>query len=327
MRAMHCIRYGEPQDLVLVEVPDPEAGPGEVLVEIEAAGLGFADALSVRGAYQVKRPVPFIPGGEMAGRVIALGAGVPADWLGRRVMAISPRGALAEQAALPVVLCTPIPAALGFEAAASCIVNYGTALYALETRGEVRGGEIVLVLGAAGGVGLAAIDVAKALGASVAAAASSPEKLRLCAEAGADWTIDYSRSEWRKDLEAQLAGRPLHVVVDSVGGPFSEIAFRCLAPGGRLLVVGFAAGEIPRIPLNLPLLKRSSIVGVDWGGSFRHLPPQAPPQMPRLVELVAAGKIHPAAQAAFPLAESGHVLQRMLARQALGKAVIRVRAS
>ncbi len=324
MRAIHCVQYGEPKNLVLVHRDDPVAAPGEVLVTVEAAGLGYADALNVRGAYQVKRPVPFIPGGEMAGRVTGLGEGVPAHWLGRRVMALSPSGSLAERVALPVVLCTPIPDALSAEAAAGCIVNFCTAIYALETCGHLAAGETVLVLGAAGGVGLAALDVAKALGARVAAAASSSEKLQACMALGADWTVDYSRPDWRKALEAALSKRPLNVVVDPVGGPYSETAFRCLAPGGRHLVIGFAAGEIPRIPLNLPLLKRASIVGVDWGGSHRAGPPKPPPEMERLIEWVKAGRIHPAVQAFFPLEEAGEVLQGMLERRQVGKAVIRV---
>lgn len=324
MRAIHCVQYGEPKNLVLVAQDEPKPAPGEVLVAVDAAGLGYADALSVRGAYQIKRPLPFIPGGEMAGRVVGLGEGVPREWLARRVMALSPRGSLAERIALPAVLCTPIPAMLSAEAAAGCIVNYCTALYALETCGQVRAGETVLVLGAAGGVGLAALDVARALGAKVAAAASSPEKLKECATLGADWTVDYSRPDWRKALEAALEKRPLNVMVDPVGGPYSETAFRCLAPGGRHLVIGFAAGEIPRIPLNLPLLKRASIVGVDWGGSHRSGPPKPPPEMERLIALVTAGKIHPAVQATFPLEEAGNALQAMLERRGIGKAVIRL---
>ncbi len=324
MRAMHCVEYGEPKNLALVEIPEPAAGPSEVLVAVEAAGLGYADALNVRGAYQVKRPLPFIPGGEMAGRVVALGAGVPAEWLGRRILAIAPRGSLAERTAVPVALCTPLPDKLSADAAAGCLVNYCTAIYGLEERGQVQPGETVLVLGAAGGVGLAGIDVAKALGATVAAAASSPEKLKACVAMGADLTVDYSQPDWRKALEAVLHKRVLNVVYDPVGGPYSETAFRCLAPGGRLLVVGFAAGEIPRIPLNLPLLKRSSIVGVDWGGSRRGGPPEPPPQLKRLIEWVNAGKVHPQANATYPLEQAGQVLQDMLARKTVGKPVIRV---
>jgi NADPH2:quinone reductase len=295
-------------------------------VAVEAAGLGYADALQVRGAYQVQRPLPYVPGGEMAGRVVALGAGVAPEWLGRAVVGMAPRGSLAERIAVPVAALVPRPENLSAEAAAGLIVNYGTALYGLEEQGRLRAGEIVLILGAAGGVGLAAIDLAKALGATVIAAASSAEKLAVCTARGADHTVDYSRPDWRKALEAVLAGRPLTVVYDPVGGAFSETAFRCLAPGGRLLVVGFAAGEIPRIPLNLPLLKRASIVGVDWGGHHRANPGSAQAELRRLVELAAAGRIHPEATSVYPLEKAGEVLQALVERRNLGKAVIRVGA-
>lgn len=324
MRAMHCVEYGDPRHLVLVDLPEPEAAPGEVVVSVESAGLGYADALNVKGLYQVKRPLPFIPGGEMAGRVVALGGNVSAEWLGKRVLAVATRGSLCLRTALPASLCTEMPDRLTADAAASCLVNYCTAIYGLEERGQLRAGETVLVLGAAGGVGLAAIDVAKALGATVVAAASSPEKLRACIAMGADLTVDYSQPEWRKALEAVLDKRPLHVVYDPVGGPYSETAFRCLSPGGRLLVVGFASGEIPRIALNLPLLKRAAIVGVDWGGSRRGGPPEAPPQLKRLIEWVNIDRIHPQPTATYPLEQAGFVLQAMLERETIGKSVIRV---
>lgn len=330
MRAIHCVAYGEPRQLVPVDLPEPAPGPGEVIVAVEAAGLGYADALQIRGAYHVKRPLPFVPGGEMAGRVVALGAGVPAEWNGQAVLGIAARwgetagGALAERIALPLSSFARRPETLSAEAAAGMIVDYGTALYGLEEQGHLRAGEIVLILGAAGGVGLAAIDLAKALGGIVIAAASSADKLALCKARGADHLLDYSRPDWRKALEAVLAGRPLAVVYDPVGGPYSETAFRCLGPGGRLLVVGFAAGEIPRIPLNLPLLKRASIVGVNWGGHHRANPGWAQKQLSRLVELAESGAIHPQATRVFPLEQAGEVLQALVERRAQGKAVIRV---
>ena len=324
MRAIHCVAYGEPRQLVPVNLPEPAPGPGEALVAVEAVGLGYADALQVRGGYQIKRPLPFIPGGEMAGRVVALGAGVPAEWNGRTVLGMAPSGALAERIAMPLSGCVRRPGVLSAEAAAGMIVDYGTALYGLEEQGRLRAGEIVLILGASGGVGLAAVDLAKALGATVIAAASSADKLALCKARGADHLLEYSQPDWRKALEAVLAGRPLAVVYDPVGGPYSETAFRCLAPGGRLLVVGFAAGEIPRIPLNLPLLKRASIVGVDWGGHHRANPGSSRQQLSRLVELAESGAIHPQATRIFPLEQAGEVLQALVERRAQGKAVIRI---
>jgi NADPH2:quinone reductase len=325
MRAVHCVAYGEPKHLVVVDLPEPTPGPGEVLVAVEAAGLGYADALNVRGAYQVKRAVPFVPGGEMAGVVVAVGPHVGVSWMGSPVLGMAPKGSLAERIVMPVASCVPRPQILSADAAAGMIVNYGTALHGFDYRGQVKAGETVLILGASGGVGLSGIDMAKALGATVIAAASSPEKLKVCAAHGADHVLDYSQPEWRKVLEAILAGRPLNVVYDPVGGPFSEIAFRCLAPGGRLLVIGFAAGEIPRIPLNLPLLKRASIVGVAWGEHHRANPGELPGELRRLVDLVVAGKLHPEATSTYPLEEAGEVLQALLDRRSIGKPVIRVR--
>jgi NADPH2:quinone reductase len=298
-----------------------------VLVEVEAAGLGYADALNVRGAYQVKRPVPFIPGGEMSGTVVAVGPGADASWVGSPILGMAPKGSLAERIVMPATSCVQRPRALSAEAAAGMIVNYGTALNGLDYRGQLKAGETVLVLGAAGGVGLSGIDMAKALGATVIAAASSPKKLAVCTAHGADHTVDYSQPEWRKALEAVLAGRPLNVVYDPVGGAYSETAFRCLAPGGRHLVVGFAAGEIPRIPLNLPLLKRASIVGVAWGEHHRANPGELPGELRRLVDLVVAGKLHPEATTVYPLEKAGEVLQALLDRKSIGKPVIRVRAA
>jgi len=324
MRAVHCTAYGEPRGLEILDLPDPVPGQGEVLVAVEAAGLGYADALNVKGAYQVKRPLPFIPGGELAGRVVAVGPGVGVSWIGNPILGMSPKGSLAERVAMPAAACVLRPEILSAEAGAGMIVNYGTALNGLEYRGQLKAGEMVLILGAAGGVGLSGIDMAKALGATVIAAASSAEKLAVCKAHGADYTIDYSKPDWRKELESVLAGRPLNVVYDPVGGPYSEIAFRCLAPGGRHLVVGFAAGEIPRIPLNLPLLKRASIVGVAWGEHHRANPGEQPGELRRLVDLVVAGKLHPEATAVYPLERAGEVLQSLLDRTSVGKAVIQV---
>jgi NADPH2:quinone reductase len=323
MKAIRCHEYGAPSSLTLEELPDPAPRAGEVVIETEAAGLGYVDALLVAGRYQVKTPLPFVPGSEVAGRIVALGEGVPEKMMGTRVMALSPRGALAEKLALPALGCILVPANMSAEAAAGFIVSYCTALYGFETCGHLREGETVLVLGAAGGVGMAAIDVAKAMGAKVIAAASTDEKRKAALAAGADVALDYSDPEWRKSLEPLTGRRDLDVVYDPVGGDFSEAAFRSLAPGGRHLVVGFAAGDIPRIPLNLPLLKRASIVGVDWGGEIRANPAANIPLMQKLTEWAAAGKIHPEPAASFPLAEAPDVLQRLLDRQSVGKPVIR----
>lgn len=322
MRAVRCVAYGEPKDLRIEEVADPVPGAGEVLIEVEAAGLGYVDALFVRGTYQVKLPLPFTPGSEVAGTISAVGEGISAELIGQRVMALSPLGALAEKIALPAAICTAVPEGMSAEAAAGFLISYCTALYGLENCGALKAGETVLVLGAAGGVGMAAIDVARAMGATVIAAASSPAKRKACEAHGADMTLDYSEPEWRKSLDALTARRGVNVVYDPVGGAYSETAFRCLAPGGRHLVVGFAAGEIPKIPLNLPLLKRASIVGVDWGGYIRANPAANGPLLKRLTEWFEAGRIHPEPSSSYPLDQAGAVLQRLLERGNIGKPVI-----
>jgi NADPH2:quinone reductase len=256
---------------------------------------------------------------------VALGEGAPEALLGKRVMALSPRGALAGRIALPALTCIPVPDNMSAEAAAGFIVSYCTALYGLEECGKLREGETLLVLGAGGGVGMAAIDIAKAMGAKVIAAASSEEKRKAALDAGADIAIDYTNPDWRKELEPLTGRKDVDLVYDPVGGDFSETALRCLAPGGRHLVVGFAAGDIPRIPLNLALLKRCSIVGVDWGGHIRANPAANIPLMKTLTNWVSEGRIHPEPAASYPLAEAPVVLQRLLDRESIGKPVIRFR--
>ena len=322
MRVIRCVNYGEPRDLAVAEMPDPVPGPGEALLAVEAAGLGYVDALFVRGTYQVKLPLPFVPGSEVAGRVIAVGEGVADNLVGRRVMALSNRGALAEKLALPAAMLSPVPEGMSAEAAAGFIVSYCTALYGLETCGHLRAGETLLVLGAAGGVGMAAIDVARAMGARVVAAASTPEKLAAALSHGADMALDYTQADWRKALEALVGKSGLDLVYDPVGGAFSEPAFRSLAPGGRHLVVGFAAGEIPRLPLNLALLKRAALVGVDWGGEIRANPAANLPLMEKLAAWIGEGRLHPEPAAVFPLEKAGEVLQNLLERKSIGKPVI-----
>ena len=322
MRAIQCLAYGEPKDLVLSTIPDPVAGAGEVLIAIEATGLGYVDGLHVRGGYQLKHPLPFIPGSEIAGKVIALGAGAPTDLLGRRVLALAGKDGLAEKIALPAIACALLPDTFSSQAAASALVNYCTALYGLEDCGHVRNGEAMLVLGASGGVGMAAIDVGKSLGAFVIAAASSAEKRAACIARGADLAIDYTQTDWRKSLETSLANRPLNVIYDPVGGVWSETAFRCLAPGGRHLVVGFASGEIARLPLNLALLKRSSLVGVDWGGYVRADRAAGVALIERLIARAGTGSISPKPDSVHRLADAPAVIEGLLTRRNIGKPVI-----
>lgn len=322
MKAIQCLAYGEPKDLFVSDVDEPIVQSDEVVVDVEAAGLGYVDALYVRGGYQVKKPLPFIPGSEIAGLVVAIGENAPSELMGKRVMALSPRGGLAERVAIPVSRCAVLPADFSAEAAASSPLNYCTGIYGLETCGHLQSGETLLVLGASGGVGMAAIDIAKGLGATVAAAASSQEKLAACIKRGADYTVHYTQPDWRNVLKRILGDLNVNVVYDPVGGEWSETAFRCLAPGGRHLVVGFVGGDIPRIPLNLPLLKRSSIVGVDWGGESRANPAVIHPTLQRIVDLFADGKIDPQPSGIYRLDEVPNVLDRILKRENIGKPVI-----
>lgn len=326
MKAIHCIRYGEPEDLIFVDLPKPRPGANEIVIAVEAVGLGFADGLNVRGAYQVKRPLPFIPASEVAGSVVACGASAPAALVGQRVMALAD-GALAEEVVVGADQCIALPPGFGSAAAASSLINYSTAIFGLESCGALKPGEVVLVLGASGGVGLAAIDLAKGLGAEVVAAASSPEKLAACRAYGADLLVDYSKPDWRKSLEQTLDGKKINLVYDPVGGQWSETAFRCLAPGGRHLVVGFAGGEIPRIPLNLPLLKRSSIVGVDWGGHVRATRGAARAILERLIELVKVGRVDPRPTSTHAFEQARAVLSDILNRRSIGKPVIVLRST
>jgi NADPH2:quinone reductase len=322
MRALHCHEYGDPSKLTVEDIAEPVPGPGEVIVRVEAVGLGYVDALRVRGGYQVKNPLPFIPGSELAGRVVGLGAGVPTDLKDRRVMALSPNGALAERIRLPATDCVIVPNALSSAAASGFIVSYCTALYGLQSCGKLQPGETLAVLGAAGGVGLAAIDVAKAMGARVIALASSQEKLQLALRSGADLAVDYSDGDWRKRLQETAGKDGIDMIYDPVGGSFSETAFRCLRPGGRFLVIGFAAGSIAAIPLNLPLLKRSSIVGVDWGGFVRDEPKANLLLLNQLAQWVNQGRLHPQATSQHPLEEAPQILQALLERRSVGKPVI-----
>jgi len=323
MRAVVCEAFGEPQGLKVQEVPEPTPGEGQVVVQVEAVGLGYVDGLLVRGAYQIKPPLPYVPGSEIAGRIIAVGPGISTQRIGERVLALG-HSALSERVALAASACVPLPDGFSAQAAAGALVSYCTNIYAFESCAALRPGETILVLGAAGSVGSSAIDLAKGLGAFVVACASSREKLRAATARGADITVDYSHASWRKDLESALNGRSVNVVYDPVGGGHSETAFRCLAPGGRHLVIGFASGEIPRIPLNLPLLKRSAIVGVDWGGYARAHPDNNRPLLERLFTLYEEGKVHPEPTSVWPLEQAGEVLQSLLDRRSIGKPVIQV---
>jgi NADPH2:quinone reductase len=323
MRAVVCTELGPPEKLVIEDRPALVADPGVVVVGVRAAGLNFVDTLFIQGLYQIKPPPPFVPGSEIAGVVEAVGEGVEGFEPGDRVMAMTGLNGFAEQVALSPEALRRIPDGLDFERAAGFIQSYCTSLHALRDRGELRSGETVLVLGAAGGVGMAAIDIAKAMGARVIAAASSEEKRAACREQGADEVIDYT-SEDLKLRAKELSGGGVDVVYDPVGGDHSEQALRALAPGGRHLVIGFAAGEIPRVPFNLVLLKQCQVVGVDWGGWNTKHRDEGRALLDDLGRMVSEGQLRPRAPQARPLDRTPEALRDLMERRVIGKAVVTV---
>ena len=322
MRAVVCSRLDGPEALGVGEHPDPQPREGQVLVEVRAASLNFPDALMVRGLYQVKPPLPFVPGAEIAGVVRQVGAGVEHPRVGDSVVGLCGHGGFAELCAVDAARTLPLPPGIGFDVGAAFALTYGTALHALRDRAALQPGETLAVLGAAGGTGIAAIECGKALGARVVACASSAAKLELCRAHGADETLDYSSEDLRARLDAIAGKRGIDVVFDAVGGPHTEPAFRATGWHGRLLVIGFAAGEIPRLPLNLALLRERSIVGVYWGDWTRHDPAGHARNMADLAGWLRDGTVKPAITERIGLAEVPAALARMAKRELLGKVVV-----
>ncbi|WP_055405307.1 MULTISPECIES: NADPH:quinone oxidoreductase family protein [unclassified Mycobacterium] len=323
MRAVVCRSYGTPEDLVLEDVDDPVAGPGQLLVRVHAAAVNFPDVLFIAGKYQVKIPPPFIPGNEIAGEVIAAGDGAPFR-PGQRVAGTT-FGAFAEQALLDASQATLVPDDADFASAAAFGVTYRTAYHALRSTAAVAQGDWVVVLGAAGGVGLAAVDLAVALKARVLAAASSPDKLELCRQRGAEATVDYDREDLKSRIR-ELTGDAARVVIDPVGGPYAEPALRALARGGTFVTLGYAAGTIPAIPLNLVLLKDICVRGMEIRTFMADHPDEAVRDMRELSEMFAAGTIRPYIGARFPLSDTAAALRHVADRKVLGKVVIDVTA-
>lgn len=329
MRALLCTRFGPPEDLALTDLPPPSPGPGQVLVAIKACGVNFPDALMLQGKYQHKPPMPFAPGGEIAGVITSLGAGVDAFEVGERVCAWIGYGGFAEQCAVDAAALVRIPSGVSFEHAASFIIAHGSAYHALHDRGRLRAGQSLVVLGAAGGVGLAAVELGRVLGARVIAACSTPEKLNAARAAGAEDGFVYPRTplsdEARKHFTLEIrrvTGGGADVLFDPIGDEYAEPAVRAMAWGGRYLVVGFAAGQIPAIRLNLALLKGCEIVGVNWGGSFTHERDQAMRNLHELARLIGEGRVSPRVDAALPLADGAKALRLLLDRKATGKIVV-----
>lgn len=331
MKALLSRQPGLPETLVLEDIPDPVAGPGQVLIDVRAVGVNFPDLLMIQDLYQIKPPRPFSPGGELAGVVATVGEGVSNVKPGDRVLVSPVRSAMAQKAIGQANNCWKIPETMPFDEAAALLLTYGTSQHALKDRAQLRAGETLLVLGAAGGVGLAAVELGKAIGARVIAAASSPEKLALAREHGADAGVQYPVGPLDKaaaraltdSFKAACGADGAHVIYDGIGGDYSEAALRAIAWGGRHLVVGFTAG-IPKLPLNLPLLKGCQIVGVFWGEWTTRFPSMHAANVAALFALYLDGKIKPAVTERYSLARGAEAIARLGARQARGKIVVTV---
>jgi NADPH2:quinone reductase len=322
MKALVCKEYGPPDTLVVEERPDPVPGPGEVRIDIRAAGINFPDVLVIAGTYQVKVPPPFIPGNEAAGIVDAVGEGVSRIKPGDRVIATPTGGAFAEKCVSAEKLCMPLPDALSFEQGAGFTVTYATTYHAFRQCTEVKAGETVLVLGAAGGAGSSAVEVAKALGARVIAAASSEEKLEFAREAGADETINYSDVSLRDAVKELTGGSGVDVVYDPVGGELAQMALRSLAWHGRYLVIGFACGQIPEFPANIVLLKEASIIGVWWGTWAARNPKESLQNMAELAAMVDHRRLVPRVTERYELERYADAFAAITDRRARGKVVL-----
>jgi len=322
MKAIVCEAWGLPDTLVVRDRPDVVPEAGKVAIKVEAAGVNFPDVLIIQNKYQFKPELPFTPGGELAGTVMAVGEGVTQYKAGDRVIAFVGQGAFAQQIAVPVASVMPMPPGMDFDTAAAITLTYGTSHHAVVDRAQLKAGETMLVLGAAGGVGLAAIEIGKALGARVIAAASTDEKLEVCKQHGADATINYSTEDLRAAIKAATDGKGPDVIYDPVGGVYAEPAFRSIGWRGRYLVVGFANGEIPKLPLNLTLLKGASLVGVFWGEYVRREPKANLAGMQHLMGWLAEGKIRPHISGRYALADTPAALNDMAARKVTGKVVI-----
>lgn len=324
MRALVCKEIGPIDKLVVEEQPDPVAGPGEVLVKVHAAGINFPDILVIKGLYQIKIEPPFIPGNEAAGIVSAVGEGVSRYQPGDRVMIMPEGAAFAELCSVPVERVIPIPEGLGFEQAAGFTITYGTSFHALKQSAILKAGETVLVLGAAGGVGITAVQIAKAMGAHVIAAASSNEKLDFARAEGADETINYSEESLKERCKALTNGKGVDVVYDPVGGELALQALRAMAWHGRYLVIGFASGDIPKFPANIALLKEASIIGVWWGTWCQHHPGGSAKNMAELATMVAAGQLSPRVTETYTLERYAEAFASLENRKAQGKVILKM---
>lgn len=329
MKAVLCKQYGPPDSLVLEEVPSPKPDAGQVLISVKAAGVNFPDVLIIQNKYQFRPPLPFSPGGEVAGIVKELGPGVTNVKVGDRVIGSTGWGGFAEEAVAPAARCIPFPSNIDFVEASAFVMTYGTSHHALKDRAHLKPGETLLVLGAAGGVGIAAVEIGKIMGARVIAAASTQEKVDFCIKQGADAGIVYpenpldrdAQKKLSEDLKKLIGGDGANVIYDGVGGDYAEPALRSIAWEGRYLVVGFPAG-IPSIPLNLTLLKGCQIVGVFWGAFTAREPKRNQDNLAELMQWIAQGKLRPTVSKTYPLARAADALNDMAARKVKGKVVL-----
>ncbi|HEY0106162.1 MAG TPA: NADPH:quinone oxidoreductase family protein [Rhizomicrobium sp.] len=330
MKAMLCTHYGPPEEMELREVPAPQAGKGQVLIAVKACGVNFPDVLMLADKYQFKPALPFAPGGEVAGVVTALGEGASGVAVGDRVAVSIGNGGFAEQVVADVRRCVKVPDNVSFEVASAFIVTYGTSYHALKDRARLKPGETLVVLGAAGGVGLSAVELGVAMGATVIAGASTQEKVDLAIRHGAADGFVYPRLPLTRDqqkalsetIKAKTGGNGADVLYDPVGDQYAEPALRAMNWEGRYLVIGFAAGEIPKIPLNLTLLKGCDVLGVFWGAFTARNPKGANDSLKEIIAMIADGKLHPDVSATFALAEAGKSIRMLMDRKAMGKVVV-----
>ena len=324
LKAILCKSYGSPDDLVLDEIDEPQLGDGQVRIRILACGVNFPDVLMIAGKYQVRPPMPFTPGAEISGEVLEVGANVKHIQKGQRVLALCGYGGMAEQVCVDEHAVVPIPDSMPYETAAAFLLTYGTSYHALKQRANIQPGESLLVLGAAGGVGLAAVELGNKMGAEVIAAASSAEKLALAKRYGARHGINYSEASLNEAVKELTEGRGVDVIYDPVGGALFDDCLRAIAWNGRILVIGFASGEIQTMAANLPLLKGSSVVGVFWGRFTEREPEVNRRNTMELLEMYSAGQLKPHISDVFALEDAAAALQTLAERRALGKVVVKI---
>jgi NADPH2:quinone reductase len=326
MKAVLCKEFGTPESLVIEEIEPLKPGKGQVVISVKACGVNFPDTLIIEGKYQSKPPFPFTPGSEVAGIVKEVGEGVDSVKVGNRVIAFTSLGGFAQEVVTEAARLILMPRSMDFATASAFAMTYGTSYHALKDRAQLKPGETLLVLGAAGGVGLAAVEIGKVMGAHVIAAASTDEKLEICKQHGADEVINYATENLKDRIKQLTGGKGVDVAFDPVGGGYSELVLRSMAWGGRFLVIGFAAGDIPRIPLNLPLLKVYSIVGVFWGAFTERDPRHNQENLQELLTWFTEGKLKPHISATYPLEQVAEALNDIINRKVKGKVVLVVAA-